>query len=752
MFGEPYAYMEIANQDKFVWSNVKEADVVLYASECNMSYHLGASAQANSRLSLTPSECQFYNDFFVTNQMVMRGIQLQEAPVGDNSPYQITQQVSDMKGYDPWGNFVKITLSNAQHGFQVLDAQKVPQITLSTTTGRIHSNSNDSASEPTYSWSNNSNVGIYHYADDIIGFANLGIQSARLESYGRLILSNQTMFRTGCNYLSVIPQIYSNCNVELRLATESNLTRPTLTFYDNNRDVLHMGKSLSNAFIYTCNNNLDIGTKFQSHLFIDPFGQIGLKTIHPTTHLVINNFTLPLSNTELQVQNTASTASNALYAAIKAGSSGAGNCNYFAFGYRSNVPTLIVSNSNDPLTVHLNGAERLRLNSNNGYLGIFSNAPKYQVDLVGEARMSSNVFLTQTPTGTLAINTETPTPAHVHIEVPPYGRTYSGPSNNAGVYINNTGAAGATNTHSIMCLQTNEGNPFVSFNSTTPAPRGWSVGIDTADSKKLKVAMSWSNLARNTIMTFDSNLSGSGFNVGVGTSNPNARLVVYNGGRIESGPDSTSSKLYVQNLTDNFDNGYIGTVKNSSDWVGIGYRPVTGITSTRPEMRVSAQADPLIYRFGNLARMVSMVTTFNGVTEARMGINFANLDQAAPVYPNYALEVLGTIRSSIDVITTSDSRLKANLAAIPEPLKKVNALTGYTYDRTDEPACQEQKRHVGLIAQQVEQVLPEAVRTDKSSGHLSIAYGNFTALLVEAIKELTGRMDRLETKIESLKG
>ena len=63
-------------------------------------------------------------------------------------------------------------------------------------------------------------------------------------------------------------------------------------------------------------------------------------------------------------------------------------------------------------------------------------------------------------------------------------------------------------------------------------------------------------------------------------------------------------------------------------------------------------------------------------------------------------------------------------------------LTGYTYTRTDSG-----ERQTGLIAQDVQKVLPEAVVDGE---HLSLAYGNLVGLLVEAIKELRAEVAALK--------
>ncbi len=95
----------------------------------------------------------------------------------------------------------------------------------------------------------------------------------------------------------------------------------------------------------------------------------------------------------------------------------------------------------------------------------------------------------------------------------------------------------------------------------------------------------------------------------------------------------------------------------------------------------------------------------------------------------------------------SDRRLKTDLEPISDALAKVGQLSGYTYRRIDMDATE--PRHVGLIADEVEAVMPEAVGI--YSGDLkSVAYGNLVALLVEAIKTLTTRAAALDDRVKQL--
>ena len=96
----------------------------------------------------------------------------------------------------------------------------------------------------------------------------------------------------------------------------------------------------------------------------------------------------------------------------------------------------------------------------------------------------------------------------------------------------------------------------------------------------------------------------------------------------------------------------------------------------------------------------------------------------------------------------SDERLKENIVIIPNALEKVNTLRGITFTRKDDGSS-----GTGLIAQELEKVLPEAVYETKKIDSLedsdaekykAIEYGTTVGLLVEAIKELEARVKQLE--------
>ena len=111
--------------------------------------------------------------------------------------------------------------------------------------------------------------------------------------------------------------------------------------------------------------------------------------------------------------------------------------------------------------------------------------------------------------------------------------------------------------------------------------------------------------------------------------------------------------------------------------------------------------------------------------------------------PSYKLDVAGTIRGNN--VSPSDLRLKQNIQTLENSLAKISQLRGVSFNWQD-PA-KDPDPQIGVIAQEVEQVLPELVSTDEA-GYKSVAYGKFVSVLLEAVKELQKEKD---AEIQALK-
>ena len=108
------------------------------------------------------------------------------------------------------------------------------------------------------------------------------------------------------------------------------------------------------------------------------------------------------------------------------------------------------------------------------------------------------------------------------------------------------------------------------------------------------------------------------------------------------------------------------------------------------------------------------------------------------VYMEKDIDVQGNSYVHGDQTTDSDVRLKTDIRAISGALDKVRALTGYTFLKRNA-----ETRSTGLLAQEVAEVLPEAVLTNPETGYLSVTYGNMMGLIIEAIKELDAKVDAI---------
>jgi hypothetical protein len=102
----------------------------------------------------------------------------------------------------------------------------------------------------------------------------------------------------------------------------------------------------------------------------------------------------------------------------------------------------------------------------------------------------------------------------------------------------------------------------------------------------------------------------------------------------------------------------------------------------------------------------------------------------------------GDFTATGDVTAYSDARLKTNIRTIDNALSKVEQLRGVYFDKDG-------KASTGIIAQEIEHVLPEVVIDGEFK---SVAYGNIVGLLIEAIKEQNEVINTLKREVNILKG
>jgi len=137
------------------------------------------------------------------------------------------------------------------------------------------------------------------------------------------------------------------------------------------------------------------------------------------------------------------------------------------------------------------------------------------------------------------------------------------------------------------------------------------------------------------------------------------------------------------------------------------------------------------------AASVTITESFLVTGSGKVGIRNTN--------PNYALDVDGDVFASGNIIGFSDMRIKTDIVTIQSALEKVNKLRGvyFTHKHT-------KVRGVGVIAQEIQNVLPEVVIDNRDDGYLGVAYGNVIGLLIEAIKDLSKENKELRKQVQLL--
>jgi len=100
--------------------------------------------------------------------------------------------------------------------------------------------------------------------------------------------------------------------------------------------------------------------------------------------------------------------------------------------------------------------------------------------------------------------------------------------------------------------------------------------------------------------------------------------------------------------------------------------------------------------------------------------------------------------------TQSDGRRKKDVREIGSPLEKVGRLRGCTYEliTADDTDDQKSKRSMGVIAQEVREVIPEVVHHDAARDVFSVKYDGMVALLIEAMKEMRRDFEERLARLE----
>jgi hypothetical protein len=294
-----------------------------------------------------------------------------------------------------------------------------------------------------------------------------------------------------------------------------------------------------------------------------------------------------------------------------------------------------------------------------------------------------------------------------------------------GAYAGNDNQTGVKNTY--LGRDAGAGNISGSNNVLI----GYRSGLLETGSNKLYIAND--QFSSNTIIYGDFSTG----RVGLGTLSPSQRLHVagnvevdsdlYAGGSVGIGTSSPSQKLHVRGsdpvvLIDDQGGGNTHLqfdLSSFEDW----------------EIRTGAN--------GFFVKNIDDATDYMVIrADGKVGIGTTS--------PSYELDVAGDIECTT-LHETSDRRLKANIGQLTGALERVHQLRGVSFQWRQEVESENTgaPRHIGVVAQEVEEVFPELVSTPES-GYKSVEYSKLTAVLIEAMKEQQQLIESQQKQIEKL--
>jgi hypothetical protein len=321
-----------------------------------------------------------------------------------------------------------------------------------------------------------------------------------------------------------------------------------------------------------------------------------------------------------------------------------------------------------------------------------------------------------------------------------------------GMYLPATNALGfATNSTNALYIGSSQN---VGIGTTSPQGKLDTAGTITSSSSGKLLNLGWSGTDAY-IQTTDGSFSAynlifyggaaermridSSGNVGIGTTSPGAKLGVSDGTvTLITSPYSAGST------------GYFGTSTNHS---------LSLLTNNAERMRINSSGNLLINTTSVLnSAMVTIVHTGSSQIVSRNSAATAGKFWSSP-YVDSTNSIYIIDNNNVGVVmasgatawsANSDERLKDIIAPITSALEGVQSLRAVKYSWKSDA---DKVAHIGLIAQDVQKVLPEVVASAKlpmsedETEYLSVAYTEVIPLLVAAIQELSAEVEALKAKI-----
>jgi len=385
------------------------------------------------------------------------------------------------------------------------------------------------------------------------------------------------------------------------------------------------------------------------------------------------------------------------------------------------------------------GAETMRLNSA-GNVGIGTSAPAYRLDVAGDARV----------TGLTAASAQITNVSGTAATMSSLLATNVSATNVtcSGAQLTNVSATAATvsNILATGLASTNmSATALTSGSALITNVQGTNASMSSVIATNVSASNVTSGNANITALTAGSgvvsHLTGTSATIGgiVATSMGTTVMSAtdYTGGNLSlSGNLFIGGTLTTVNITStNLVNTNVsaGIVFASTSLAAVGNSNTMGsIFTTGGNVGVATSAP---------GYTLDITGTFD-VSNANGLLLFASSGNVGigTTAPTSRLHVVGDIFATGNITGFSDMRLKSDIQTVDNALSKAKQLRGVYYTQNDNG-----RRGVGVIAQEIQEVVPEVV--EPQGEYLSVAYGNISGVLIEAIKELSAKVESLEARL-----
>ena len=236
-------------------------------------------------------------------------------------------------------------------------------------------------------------------------------------------------------------------------------------------------------------------------------------------------------------------------------------------------------------------------------------------------------------------------------------------------------------------------------------------------------------------------------NVLIGTTSVSAKIAAISNSQTESIPALFSNSNNNYDTNPNVTQTVLALQRQGRE--GLSYTNTVQFGLSRYENAGTASRTQMDIRLSNGFTSNPEVTLMTFRSNGRIGVG--------DVTPDVAFDVVGDINYTGTITDVSDRRLKENITDLTDSLSKVSQLQGKLYTLIAERGSEEDTTEYGFIAQDVQNVFPEAVKvvqkyavdengqpTEEEINYLGVSYIQLIAPIVEAIKELKAELDELK--------